>query len=301
MTLHELAFPAMGTDVRLLASDPRLLLAARSEVERLAARLTRFDAGSELCALNRDPRRVVPASTELRAALSAALAGARLTGGLADPTLLGELELAGYCQSLVGRRRAPLAAALACAPPRRGAAGHPAARWRALTIDDRAGTIARPPGLRIDLGGSAKGFVADRAAALLAPAGACAVDCGGDMRAHGTHGVRVRHPHSGEAAARLELCDGAVATSGIDARLWQRAGGTAHHLLDPATGEPAWTGIVAATALAPTAAEAESRAKAAVLAGPQAGREHLRHGGVLILDDGDVVRCGERVRLAVAA
>ena len=289
MTLHELAFPAMGTGVRLLASDPGLLPGARAAVERLAARLARFDRGSELCALNRDPRRAVPASAELRAALRAALAGARLTGGLADPTLLGELERAGYRDSLAGRPRAPLAAALAAARTRRAAAPHPAARWRHVTVDDRRGAILRPPGLRIDLGGSAKGFIADRAVVLLAAAGPCAVDCGGDMRVHGAHAVGVRHPHSGEAVAELELRDGAVATSGIDARLWRHGGGAAHHLLDPATGEPAWTGVVSATALAPTAAEAEARAKAALLAGPRIGREHLRHGGVLILDDGIAV------------
>src|SRR5215207_9263468 len=98
--LHELAFPAMGTDVRLLASDPGLLPPARAELERLAAALTRFDPASELCALNRDPRPAVPASAELPAAVRAALAGAELTGGLADPTLLGELERAGYAESL---------------------------------------------------------------------------------------------------------------------------------------------------------------------------------------------------------
>jgi len=284
----------MGTGVRLLASDPGPLPAARALVERLAARLTRFDPVSELCALNRDPRRAVPASADLRAAVRAALAGARLTGGLADPTLLGELERAGYGESLTGRPRTPLAAALAAAPRRRGAAAHPAARWRLVSVDDSAGTIVRPPGLRIDLGGSAKGFIADRAAALLAPAGPCAADCGGDMRVHGTHRVRVPPPASGrrpshhEAAGELELHGGAVATSGIDARLWRRGAGAAHHLLDPATGEPAWTGVVSATALAPTAAEAEARAKAALLAGPHAGRAQLPHGGTLVLDDGSV-------------
>jgi len=59
-----------------------------------------------------------------------------------------------------------------------------------------------------------------------------------------------------------------------------------HHLLDPATGRPAFTGIVQATALAPTALEAEWRAKAAVLAGPAAAPRRLPHGGVLVFDDG---------------
>jgi len=57
---------------------------------------------------------------------------------------------------------------------------------------------------------------------------------------------------------------------------------------------------VSATALAPTAAEAEARAKAALLAGPWDAREHLRHGGALVLDDGAVSRCGAPLRAGQA-
>ena len=71
----------------------------------------------------------------------------------------------------------------------------------------------------------------------------------------------------------LRVSDGAVATSGLDRRVWRRPDGSyAHHLLDPATGEPAWTGLIAATALAPTALEAEALAKAALLSGPERAR-----------------------------
>jgi thiamine biosynthesis lipoprotein len=151
-----------------------------------------------------------------------------------------------------------------------------------VLVDDADGTIARPPGVRLDLGGSAKGFIADRAAALLGDP--CAVDCGGDVRVRGTHGVSVANPFGGGPVASITLCDGAAATSGIDARLWGR---TAHHLLDPATGAPAWTGVVSATAIAPTAVEAEALAKAALLAGrPPLGPPRLPHGGVLVFDDG---------------
>jgi thiamine biosynthesis lipoprotein len=279
----------MGTRVRLLASVPSPLPDARAEVEQLAARLTRFDPRSELCALNADPRPVVPGSADVRAAVRAALRGAELTGGLADPTLLGPLERAGYGSSLAGVARTPLRDALAAAPARHAARPHPAAAWRAVHVDDEAGTIARAPGVRLDLGGSAKGYIADRAAALLAPYGPCAADCGGDMRVHGAHEVLADDPFGGEPVAAIPLCDGAVATSGVGTRLWAAA---SHHLIDPATGAPAWTGVVSATALAPTAAEAEALAKAALLAGPEAGRALLRHGGLLVLDDGAVLRAG---------
>ena len=130
MTLTELAFPAMGTSVRLLASPGAPLHRARCLIEDLEARLTRFDPHSELCALNADPRETVPASRALRDAVRAAIAGAAATGGLADPTLLGAVVRAGYDRSLVGHPRADL---------RRGAGGRPrAAAGRALT--------ARPTG-----------------------------------------------------------------------------------------------------------------------------------------------------------
>jgi thiamine biosynthesis lipoprotein len=59
-----------------------------------------------------------------------------------------------------------------------------------------------------------------------------------------------------------------------------------HHLLDPATAQPAYTGVVQVTARAPTALEGEALAKAALLSGPHGAPGWLRHGGVIVLDDG---------------
>jgi FAD:protein FMN transferase len=117
---------------------------------------------------------------------------------------------------------------------------------------------------------------------------------GGDMRVHGVHDVLVANPLTGYSARILELRDEAVATSGIDKRLWWDAGGRpAHHLLDPATGRPAWTGILAATARAPSAVLAEALAKAAALSGPDRGPGVLaRYGGVLVTVDGEVITVG---------
>jgi thiamine biosynthesis lipoprotein len=297
----DVGFRAMGTQVRLIAAPGAPVAAARRELDELAARLTRFDPASELCALNADPRAVVPASAALRAAVRAALAGAILTRGLADPTLLGAVERAGYMRSRTGAAAADLHTALAAAPARHAARPATAARWREVVVEDRAGTITRPPGVRIDLGGSAKGLIADRLTARLAPAGSCVVDCGGDLRISGRREVHVLDPFTGSPAAVLDVRDGAVATSGLGTRLWWRDGRPAHHLLDPATGEPAWTGVVAATALARTAIEAEALAKAALLAGPAAGRTLLRrHGGVLIADDGRVETYGAAARRRTA-
>ena len=85
-----------------------------------------------------------------------------------------------------------------------------------------------------------------------------------------------------------------MATSGLGRRIWTGPDGRpAHHLLDPATGAPAWTGLLAVTALAPSTLAAEALAKAALLRGPAGARRMLaRAGGVLVHDDGTVERVG---------
>ena len=288
------SFPAMGTFARVVRDGDGGLdvPAVFAEIER---RLSRFDPGSDLSRLNADPRACVPAGPLLRAAVAGALRAASLTGGLVDPTLLGALRRAGYRESRAHIEPSSLARGLASAPPRRPARPNPAAEWRAVEVDEGAGVIRRPPGLELDLGGSVKGWAADLVVARLARHGRCAVDCGGDLRVSAGSGapweVRVRHPLTGAVAHTLRVSAGGVATSGIDARLWESPEGDfAHHLIDPATGSPAWTGLAAATALAPTALEAEALAKAALLSGPAAGRRLLQggHGGVLVHDDGAV-------------
>ena len=284
----------MGTVARVVCDDDGGL-DVRSLFAELERRLSRFDSGSDLSRLNSDPRAAVPAGPILRAALAAALRAASLSGGLVDPTLLGALQRAGYRESRVDVAPASLSIALRTAPARRPARPHPAARWRGVRVDNAAGMIHRPPGLALDLGGSIKGWAADLVGMRLARDGRFAVDCGGDLRVSARRGapweVRVRHPLTGAIARTLRIRSGGVATSGIDERLWQREqGGFAHHLIDPATGTSAWTGLVGVTALAPTALEAEALAKAALLSGPVAGRQLLRarHGGVLVHDDGVV-------------
>jgi thiamine biosynthesis lipoprotein len=298
------SFPTMGTVARVVrdADGDLDVHAVFAEIER---RLSRFDRGSDLSRLNADPRACVPADPLLRAAVAAALRAASLSGGLVDPTLLGALRRAGYRESRAHIEPSSLARGLGSAPPRRAARPNPAAEWRAVEVDDGAGVIRRPPGLELDLGGSVKGWAADFVAARLARHGRCAVDCGGDLRAAAGRGapweVRVRHPLTGGIAHTLYVRAGGVATSGIDARMWQRPDGSfAHHLIDPATGTPAWTGLAAATALAPTALEAEALAKAALLSGPGAGRRLLegRHGGVLVHDGGAVEPVGRRAATA---
>jgi FAD:protein FMN transferase len=207
-----------------------------------------------------------------------------------DPTLVAEIEQAGYASDLP-EPGVPLIAALALAPPRMPAGPSRGRCWREIEVDRRAGAVTRPPGVKLDAGGIAKGVFADELAALLARYDGFVVDCAGDIRLGGTafisRQVHVASPFADSVLHTFELAEGGIATSGIGKRSWLGSDGRpAHHLLDPGTGTAAFTGVVQATALAPTAAEAEILSKAAILSGPERADDWLRYGGVVVLDDG---------------
>jgi FAD:protein FMN transferase len=307
-TEYDLSFRCMGSQMRILVGGPlkqglpspeTAARTVRRFLERFDARLSRFKQDSELSALNRDPRRVVPAPSLMRDAVRAAVWAAERTGGLVDPTLIGELELAGYGASRDGVQPASVEEAIAAAPPRHHASPSSAEAWRRIRVDDDAGTIERPPGVRLDTGGTGKGLAADMAADLLGGYSRFVVDCGGDLRVGGSgaaaspYRIEVEHPLTGGRAIVLRLAGGAVATSGINVRIWRTGKFFSHHLLDPETGEPAWTGLVGVTALGSTAVEAETLAKAALLSGPERARRWLADlGGVLVHETGEVEYVG---------
>src|SRR6476659_8293057 len=153
MTEHDVIFDAMGSHVRLLIGEPGPGMApppaaaeqARQLIVEFDATLSRVKPESELCALNADPRERVPASELLRTAVKAGLEAADRSGGLVDPTLVGEIESAGYVASRAGVPGAPLGAALDDAPARRPARPNPSASWQRFEVDDASATISRPP------------------------------------------------------------------------------------------------------------------------------------------------------------
>jgi thiamine biosynthesis lipoprotein len=285
-------FACFGSTCTVMVSGAGADAAIADARRRLLAwhdQFSRFLEDSELTRLNADPRETVPVSPMMRRVLQAAVRAANDTHGLVDPTLTDEIERAGYAGHFAGEGL-PLRDALALAPPRRPARARTPAAWASVRIDRRTSTVTRPPGTRLDPGGIAKGLFADEIAAALGTYDAFVVDCGGDLRVGGARGlarpVTVASPFDDATIHTFELTAGGVATSGIGKRSWMQAGRPAHHLLDPATGAPAYTGIVQATALAPNATEAEALSKAAVLSGPEGAASWLVHGGVVVLDGG---------------
>ncbi len=253
-------------------------------------RFSRFLPDNELSRLNADPRETVPARPLMARLAQAVRDAGLLSGGLVDGTLVEAIERAGYAEDLRGATLA-LASALELAPARRAAGAAVSKRWREIDVDVEAGTITRPPGLMLDSGGLAKGLFADVLGEMLATHAGFAVNCAGDLLVGGAAQIRrkimVESPFDGSTLHTFELSHTGVATSGIGRRSWLgRDGRPAHHLLDPSTGAPAFTGLVQVTALAPSALDAEIRAKAALLSGPQAAPGWLAHGGVIVFDDG---------------
>lgn len=294
MSAHESIerFACFGSRCGVLAIGPHAheaTLAARARLLELHARFSRFIPDSELSRLNADPRPQVPVSAVMAMLAEAVRTAGARTRGLVDGTLLAEIERAGYVRDLPNPLPLPLA--LALAPARRAARGAAGGGWRELKIDRERLALTRPPGLAIDSGGIAKGLFADLIAEDLAELDSFAVDCGGDIAIGGRAGVEraiaVQSPFDDSVLHTFWARWTGVATSGIGRRAWlDGEGRPAHHLLDPASGRPAFTGVVQATALAPSALLAEVHAKAAVLAGPDRACAWLPWGGLVVHDDG---------------
>jgi thiamine biosynthesis lipoprotein len=191
------------------------------------------------------------------------------TDGLFNPTIIGALEAAGYDRTFE--------AINGTAMPRSPATSKVSAA-SAITLDAARRTINLPIGVRIDLGGIAKGWAAQTAAQQLAHYGPCLIDAGGDMMTIGTvpgtqdWSIELADPLDQERAViTLQIHDQAVATSGVDRRKWQQNGKPQHHLIDPRTGQPSNNDLLTVTVIAPTTVEAEVYAKAVFLLGSDAG------------------------------
>jgi thiamine biosynthesis lipoprotein len=276
-------FECFGATVSVRASGDsdvvRLgLRRAREIAEDVHRRLTRFDAGSDLCRLNADPRPLVPAAALVRRFAEAVRWAGAASGGLVDATCLPAVEAAGYREHW------------ATAAASHGWTVHDAGvlhgSWASVRVEGEA--VRRPPGTRLDSGGLGKGLAADLMAAALAACATWAIDCGGDLRIGGREAheraIDIADPDGGPPIHRLRIARGGVATSGVTRRAWAAG----HHLIDPRTGRPADTGVLQATAVARSGLAAEVRAKSALLAGPDGAARELPGGGVYVTADGRV-------------
>ncbi len=275
---------ALGTRVVLRLTDPRALdcarIAVEHELDAIDRACSRFREDSEIARVNSSAGRAVRISPLLAEALALALRAAALTDGDVDPTVGSALVLGGYDRDWrlldqpddrpqSGEHRSEVQAsgfdtsagprhetrpsdslaprALGRAPVQtisvRAVCG-----WRNVMLDRAALTVRVPAGLTIDLGATAKAWVADRAAQAAALVGDCGalVAVGGDIATSGPApicgwAVHVTDDHRSAPTApgqTVTIRSGGLATSSTAVRRWRHGGQTMHHIIDPGTGAP---------------------------------------------------------------
>jgi thiamine biosynthesis lipoprotein len=262
---------AAAADDECARQDAQRLL---SRIGRWADRLSRHLERSDLSALNADPRSSVPVGPTLGAVLWAGLEAADESDGLVDITLLDARLAAEVSPSSVPTTPGPRT-------------------WSLATGPRRTAVVHRPPGVRFDLGGVAKGWLADRGLELLSSWPSAVVDADGDLAVRCAPGqlwaVAVDDPRTDGAALTILHLSApltgwpvrwGVATSGTSVHRWRHGESVRHHLIDPRTGAPALTDVVQATVVCGSALRAEALAKAAVIAGAVDGLALLERAGV---------------------
>ncbi len=235
------------------------------EMRRVDALMSPFRDDSELARINAAAgREAVAVNAELFGLIRRALRVSALTGGAFDITFASVGDLYDF---RAGRH-----------PDARSLATHlPAVDWRKVRLDARAHSVFLPqPGMRIDLGGIAKGHAVDRGIAILRKCGirSALVSAGGDSRILGDHHGRpwmmgVKNPRQADGiAVVLPLSDTAISTSGDYERYFIEDGKRYHHILSPRTGRSVHH-TMSVTVLGPDATTTDGLSTAFFVLGPE--------------------------------
>jgi thiamine biosynthesis lipoprotein len=274
----EARFGAMGQEARVvvLGGAPRADERARHVIEVVERKWSRFRSGSEVSKVNDKCGLTVVVSPETYGLISRAVGAWRVTEGCFDPST-------------------PAFAAGGVGVP-----GVPSPGCARIELDAKHRSVKLPAGVHLDLGGVARGFATDLAVTDLVEQGATGVlvSVGSDVRVAGepprSEGwlIDVADPFQPGSLGRVRLRAGAVSTCSARRTGANRDPSSADRLVDPSTGTPAHTGIAAVTVVAGEAWWAQALAKAAFVAGPEAGIALLaRHGvtGLVVRDTGEIL------------
>lgn len=263
----------MGTAIRVelwspdRAAGEAAIDAVMQEMHRIDRTMSPHKTDSELSIINREAgQRAVPLSGEMARLIARAIDFSELSDGAFDITYAGVGQLYDY---RLGIR--PSDDELARA---RDTVGY---RHLVLDREERTLRFARP-GMRIDLGGFAKGHAVDNSVAILKRHGIvnATVAAGGDSHVMGDRGGRpwsigIRDPRRpGEVVAVLPLEDVAISTSGDYERFFEQGGERCHHLIDPKTGKSP-SGVRSVTILADDGLTTEGLSKCVFVMGLEKG------------------------------
>jgi thiamine biosynthesis lipoprotein len=274
-------------------------MAARSladaELAHIDLACSRFRDDSELSRLNGAGGTATRVSELFAEALEVALRAARLTAGDVDPTCGRALIELGYDRDFAEIR--PTSIQL---PP----VAVPVPGWRRIGFDRAQRLVQLPHGILLDLGATAKAWAADRCARHVAEILNCGVlvSLGGDVATAGPAPaagwqVRVTDDHTAAADApgqTVAIHSGGLATSSTTVRTWPLSGARrmAHHIVDPATGQPACSRWRTVSVAAATCVDANTASTAAIIRDGRAPQwlESLGLPARLVGVDGRVVR-----------
>ena len=289
--MQQICFRAMGCQMLAIIDSQRPSQQARLDTvpawfEAWEQRLSRFRPDSELSQVNRNMG-TQAISSLLAEVLRIAQMAQHLSDGLVSPFLLDALEEAGYDRNFSDLPEYSDNVAEVPNP----------AENLSLELCFHRRRVRRPPNRRLDLGGIAKGWAADRAARRLGKLAPALVDAGGDVAVSGSQAdgspwpVGVADPlNQDQVLDTVMLVRGGVATSGRDYRRWRRNGVWQHHIIDPRTNRPAQTDVLSATVVAPSASWAEVAAKTVLILGSLDGLKwldaHPVYAGLVVLEDG---------------
>ncbi len=242
-----------------------------AEYRRIDSTMSTYKPESELSLLNaRAAAAAVPLDDELFGLIRRALALSVVSHGAFDITY----ESVGYLYDFRAHQR-PSGDEIAA---RIGAID-----YRHVLLDEAARTVRfSQPGVRINLGGIAKGYAVEHGAALLRSRGVenAILNAGGDTRVLGDRRgqpwiVGIRHPRLGDQVfTRLPIVDEAISTSGDYERYFEEGGHRYHHILNPATGLPT-EGILSVTVIGPDATTTDGLSTTLFVMGSEAGLKML--------------------------
>ena len=236
-------------------------------MRRIDRLMSTWKEDTEISQVNRDAgKHPVKISEELFRLLQQSVKYSELTHGAFDITYAS----VGYLYDFK-RHVHPDQAAIAAALP--------GINFRHMILDEKKLTVFfSRPGMRIDLGGIAKGYSVDRGIEILQKQGItrAMVNAGGDTRIIGDRFgkpwvVGVRDPdHEGKVFLRLPLTDTAFSTSGDYERYFDENGTRFHHIIDPKTGDSARK-CRSVTIISGTATRTDALTKSVFIMGPEEG------------------------------
>ncbi len=248
------------------AQAQRLIEQVMAEMRRIDELMSPYKETAQLFVVNRDAaQKPVAVTPELYELIVRANHYSDISGGAFDITFASVGHQFDYRQHVKpdeAHRRAALALI----------------NYKALQLDASKHTIFFPhPGMRIDLGGIAKGYAVDTSVAILLKAGVKngIVTAGGDSRLIGDRRGRpwmmgIRHPRADTHAITLPLDNICISTSGDYERYFEEDGVRYHHIIDPKKGESPRE-LVSATILASTSTEADALSTTVFVLGVEKG------------------------------